>query len=100
MKPATAMKEALDAVRDPGCAREGPGVCQCCETRVGPANDALADLDDATVARMDWVADLSDADLRLLVEALNVAGEAINLWGDASARADIRRLRAEVERLT
>lgn len=97
MKFGTIMRKALEAVREPVCQHAGPGVCECCSARVGPALEGLAGLDDATVARMDWAADLESQDLTRIIKALELAEEASDRFGTRHESGALRDLRSGLE---
>lgn len=97
MKFGTIMKEGLEAVVEPGCAAHGRAVCECCETRSGPANAALEGLDDATIARMDWAAQHLETDAKELLRALTLAETAAEEYGQRRQVEELRRIRARLE---
>lgn len=99
MNYATIMKEALEAVSDAECRHEGAGLCECCGERIKPANDGLVGLEDATVARMDWAAELEPRDLARIVKALEVAEAAAERFGLDGEVKHLRRLLGGLEDL-
>lgn len=100
MKAGSIMKEALEAVLGAPCVHEGSGDCGCCRPVGKAANEGLAGLDDATVARMDWVAELESQDLARIVKALELAEEASDRFGQPQESGALRDLRSGLEDLS